>query len=690
MLPILILFTIYFSSCLLYDQKNAEHQPNQLSKIEYQPDSIEVNGNRLSFIGTSCGKKFQVYYQLKTEDEQKFFKNLDKNGTLVFTGTLSKPEGARNYNGFNNVKYLASQNIYRQINIESINGIQTNSNFSLQLLRRRAIIHIQKKFPSPCSNYITGLLFGYLGKDFGEMSDLYSSLGIIHLFALSGMHVNFFLDWFRKIFLRLGLTREKIKILQIPFSILYAFLTGLSISVIRALVQKLLPYRKIDNFAMMLILILIFMPKALLTIGGQLTILYAFAMCMTSFKKTKKAQTNVVNYLWSSICLTLVALPLLIFYFHSFQPLSILLTFIFSFIFSTILLPLIIIAFFVSFTGIIIPCNFIFLVLEGLIRAIDKPLHYPFVFGSPNIVQLLLLFIFTGLFIDFYRHTKMRLFFLSGLILIYLTCKYPFLPTITVIDVGQGDSIFLEDRFDKQNILIDTGGKVSFMKYAPWQSAQAKTNAEYTLIPYLQSIGVGKIDHLILTHTDDDHVGDFLKLADKIKISEVLVSPGELSNPVFVRKLTKANLPVHVVKTGDTIPIFNSKLEILSSGYTGKGDNNDSIITYGNFYGSRFLFTGDLEREGEKELINNFPLLKVDVLKAGHHGSKTSSDPDFIERIGPRIALISVGKNNRYGHPNQETLETYNKNKIKVLRTDLYGAIQFYRSSNQWQIRTVK
>ncbi len=203
------------------------------------------------------------------------------------------------------------------------------------------------------------------------------------------------------------------------------------------------------------------------------------------------------------------------------------------------------------------------------------------------------------------------------------------------------------------------------MKYAPWQSAQAKTNAEYTLIPYLQSIGVGKIDHLILTHTDDDHVGDFLKLADKIKISEVLVSPGELSNPVFVSKLTKANLPVHVVKTGDTIPIFNSKLEILSSGYTGKGDNNDSIITYGNFYGSRFLFTGDLEREGEKELINNFPLLKVDVLKAGHHGSKTSSDPDFIERIGPRIALISVGKNNRYGHPNQETLETYNKNKIK-------------------------
>ncbi len=131
----------------------------------------------------------------------------------------------------------------------------------------------------------------------------------------------------------MGLTREKIKILQIPFSILYAFLTGLSISVIRALVQKLLPYRKIDNFAMMLILILIFMPKALLTIGGQLTILYAFAMCMTSFKKTKKAQTNVVNYLWSSICLTLVALPLLIFYFHSFQPLSILLTFIFSFIF---------------------------------------------------------------------------------------------------------------------------------------------------------------------------------------------------------------------------------------------------------------------------------------------------------------------------------------------------------------------
>ncbi|WP_230315812.1 ComEC/Rec2 family competence protein [Lactococcus lactis] len=247
----------------------------------------------------------------------------------------------------------------------------------------------------------------------------------------------------------------------------------------------------------------------------------------------------------------------------------------------------------------------------------------------------------------------------------------------------------MQDKFNKETILIDTGGRLALPQES-WQKPQSQTNAEKTLIPYLESVGVSQIDQLILTHTDADHVGDFLNLADKIKIKEIWVSPGELTNNHFVEKLKKANIAIHISKVGDKIPIFDSALQVLSNGYTGKGDNNDSIVTYGNFYHTKFLFTGDLEQEGEKELLKNYPKLKVDVLKVGHHGSKTSSNSDFIKEINPKLALISVGEKNRYGHPNQETLETLKKNQIRILRTDQKGALKLMQINQQWRIQTVR
>lgn len=275
--------------------------------------------------------------------------------------------------------------------------------------------------------------------------------------------------------------------------------------------------------------------------------------------------------------------------------------------------------------------------------------------------------------------------------ILFISGKYPLFPSITMIDVGQGDSILLQDSFNRHTILIDTGGKVTFEQPDKWQQASQKSNAENTLIPYLQAAGIGKIDQLILTHTDDDHVGDFVKLADKIKIKEVCVSEGELSNPSFIKKLKQANnIKLRLLKMGDQPPIFDGHLQILSAGFTKKGDNNDSVITYGNFFGSRFLFTGDLEKEGESELLKAYPHLKVDVLKVGHHGSKSSSSVDFIQKIQPKLALISVGKNNRYKHPNQETLATLDRQRVEILRTDENGSIKLIKKLKKWKILTVK
>ncbi|WP_282671627.1 ComEC/Rec2 family competence protein, partial [Lactococcus cremoris] len=175
---------------------------------------------------------------------------------------------------------VTSQNIYRQITIQQITNVEIKKNFDLHTLRRKAIVWTQNHFPKPMSDYMTGLLFGFLSKDFNQMSDIYSSLGIIHLFALSGMQVNFFIDWFRKILLRMGLTRERVNLVQIPFSIFYAFMTGLSVSVLRALFQKNIRLTSLDNIAVTTLVLMLISPKFLLTTGGQLTLFYAFVISM--------------------------------------------------------------------------------------------------------------------------------------------------------------------------------------------------------------------------------------------------------------------------------------------------------------------------------------------------------------------------------------------------------------------------
>lgn len=657
-IPFLLVMGSFFLVVKMDTIKNSENQPTTLSKITMIPDTIQVNGDLLSFQGKERGQNYQVYETLKSKKEQKFYQNLSQNCQLSFTGNLQIPEKQRNFNGFDNQKYLASQDIYRQITIDKINKIVLNDTFDLHVLRRKAIVWSQTHFPKPMNDYMTGLLFGFLSKDFNQIGDIYSSLGIIHLFALSGMQVNFFIDWFRRIILRLGITREKLKIWQIPFSIFYAFMTGFSVSVLRALFQKNIRLNPLDNLAVTTFLLMIVSPKFLLTTGGQLTLFYAFVISMINHKFSELK--GIRKLLTESSVISLSALPLLILDFHIFQPFSILLTIGFGFLFDVILLPLLLGTFLLSLIGYNFNINHIFQILEWLIHEVDLPLHYPLVLGNPRPIELLILFFLIGLLIDNLFKKGRQIIFAGLIVCSFFICKNPVYPSITAVDIGQGDSIFLQDKFNKKTILIDTGGRLALPQES-WQKPQSQTNAEKTLIPYLESVGVSQIDQLILTHTDADHVGDFLNLADKIKIKEIWVSPGELTNNHFVEKLKKANIAIHISKVGDKIPIFDSALQVLSNGYTGKGDNNDSIVTYGNFYHTKFLFTGDLEQEGEKELLKNYPKLKVDVLKVGHHGSKTSSNPDFIKEINPKLALISVGEKNRYGHPNQETLETLKK-----------------------------
>ncbi|GBG96671.1 DNA internalization-related competence protein ComEC/Rec2 [Lactococcus termiticola] len=691
-LPLLLVLPASFLFLTQWtEQKARAVKPEEVRAINIEPDSIEVNGDSLSFRGSAEGQNFQAFYRLKSQEEQAFFKGLDQKASLVIEGEITVPEGKRNFDGFDYQAYLASQGIYRQVNIQTINDIKLSQDFDLPLLRRKFIVFIQSHFPEPTSSYMTGLLLGYLPKSFNEQASIYTSLGIIHLFALSGMQVNFFLDGLRKFLLRLGLVKEHLPWLLIPFSIFYGFMTGWGIAIFRALLQKNIPLRGLDNFAVAFFILLIFRPHFLLTIGGSLSLAFAFVLGMLEGKFQDWPAWK--RRLAHSVALSTVVLPLLIYHFSIFQPFSILLTFAFAILFDFFLLPFLLGIFLLAYiTGLSWDgFNQIFIALEDLVKLVYELLPRPIVFGKPSLLALMALLILAGLLIDHYKKKRFWLFLAIAFICLSFLGKFRLSPSITMVDIGQGDSFLLQDKLNRKNILIDTGGRVEFgQDRESWRQGDKRANADFTLIPYLRSRGISRLDVLLLTHADTDHVGDFLRLAENFTIKEVWVSPGMMTRPDFRAKLVASRLKVHEVSRGDRLPIFDSQLEVLSPGYTGKGDNNDSIVSYGQFYGKSFLFTGDLEKAGEGELLRDYPDLKVDVLKAGHHGSKGSSDPAFISAIQPEIALISAGQRNRYGHPTREVLKILDDAGVTVYRTDQQGAIRLDYSQEFWEIKKTR
>ena len=683
----LIYFLFLHHRAVLQDKQ----APAEINQVTLVADTLSVNGEQLSAIGKAKGQTYQVFYRLKSEKEQHFFKTTSQ--TLVLKGkiTLIPATGQRNFQGFNYQSYLASQGIYRMAQIERLDHVVTQKNTSplafFHQLRRRALVHIQTHFPNPMRHYMTGLLFGYLDKEFDEQSQLYTSLGIIHLFALSGMQVGFFLGWFRYGLLRLGLPKDYLFIILLPFSVCYGLMTGWTASVLRSLIQSLLAefgIKKLDNMGITLLLMFLFLPHFLLTVGGVLSCSYAFLLCLFDFEEMSSLKKSICT----SLVLSLGILPFLTYYYGTFQPVSLILTAMFSIVFDSFLLPVLTVFFALSGLLVFSQINPLFEWMEAFLTWIQSWIGQPLILGKPSLFQFGLMIAVLVMLFDFWKKPQFRicLLMIFGLLMVWV--KHPLTNEVTMVDVGQGDSIFLRSM-KGDTILIDVGGKVTFGSKEKWQEASQTSNAEKTLIPYLQARGVSQIDHMVLTHTDTDHIGDLEEVAKRFKIKEICVSQGALTKPSFVKRLRTLKRPVRTLKAGDNLPMMGSKLQVLYPNKVGDGGNNDSIVLYGKLLGSSFLFTGDLEKEGEEELMASYPNLKAGILKAGHHGSKGSSSEAFLDQLQPSLALVSAGENNRYKHPNDETLKRFKERHIKVLRTDQNGAIRF-KGWFKWSSETVR
>lgn len=673
-----------FASWFLFQKWQQEaasrHLVASVNSVRILPDTIKVNGDSLSFRGKADGRLYQVYYKLQSEAEKEKFQDLSDLHEMVVKGKLASPQGASNFAGFDYRNYLKTQGIYQTLTISEIVESRKISSWdigeNLSSLRRKAVVWIKRNFPDPMRNYMTGLLLGHLDTDFEEMNELYSSLGIIHLFALSGMQVGFFMDAFKKLLLRLGLTQEMFKWTAYPFSLVYAGLTGFSASVIRSLLQKLLAqhgFKSLDNFALTILVLFIVMPNFFLSAGGVLSCAYAFILTMTG-----EEVEGIKGLVRESFLISLGILPILSFYFSEFQPWSILLTFAFSFLFDIVFLPLLSILFCLSCIYPITQFNFLFEWLENIIRYVSQLSTRPLVFGQPSLWVLVSLLMSLALVYDYRKNLKKIPIIVLFVLALFLGTKHPLENEITVLDMEQGQSIFLRDMTGK-TILLDVGEKSEVEKKEAWQEKVTTSNAKRSLIPYLKSRGVAKIDQLVLTNSETKQLDHVLEISKTFVIGEILVTEETLSKQEFMDELKQSKVNVRAVQRGEKLFVFGSHLEVIA---TQDKDKKDSIAMYGKLLHQTFLITGNIE---ENSLTIYDPKLQADVLITHQPSSKKNSDVEVFKTLQPKMTVMSVDKKKRFKVINQEDKEVENA----IYKTDKKGAIRF-KGWSSWKLETVR
>lgn len=644
--------------------------------------------------GQLKNKKFIIYIN---KNNNKLFKYGD---LIKIQGEYSSPQTARNYKGFDYSQYLKTLKIYGIIKIEEANLLKENDlNFvliSINNLKQKMIDHANKNMPQKTANLLLGLLIGQKDNIQEDIIKSFRTANLSHILAVSGAHTSYIILGLTYIITKSKAPRRIGYIITIIILLVFIIITGASYSVIRACIMSIITisaklFYKKENFfisiCVSLFIILIQNPFAINDIGLKLSFLgtigiIVFNKNITEFFIRIKIKENIAKVLSLTLSAQLMIMPITILNFNTFS-----LTFFISNILASPLLGIIIIlgfiAIFVSF--VLNPISKILffvlnLFLELLIFISEIVTKIPgssILVKTPNLVFVITYYILI-LFINYFfiikknpirrfqkkiikictiKNIKRIIKIIARIFLIisFLTMLVRVInPTLKIyfIDVGQGDCTLIITPKGKK-ILIDGG--------------EGKNEI---LLPYLLDRGINKIDYIIISHFDSDHCNGLIEVMEKIKVGKVIVSkqPEESEEYRNISEIIKQkNIEAYVVKAQDRITI-EKDLYINILNPAGKLEfkdlNNNAIVAkliYKNF---SMLFTGDIEKAEENIAQKYKNNLKSTILKVAHHGSKTSTNEEFLKYVEPQIALIGVGENNKFGHPNQQTIE-----KLKNIRS---------------------
>ena len=663
--------------------------------------------------------------------------NVKIGNTIKVRGKLRQFEEAANKGNFDSRKYYLSLGFYGKIEagtIEIINSDYSGIRQGLYELRMEIIERLEKL----CSDnkgifciinnkngIIGAIILGDKTDLDSDIKELYSVSGIAHILAISGLHISFIgMAIYR-------LLRRRFRFLfsaavSIPVVLSFGTMSGFGISTIRAIIMFILKiigevlgrkYDAITAISLAGLVLLVQNPFVVCNSGFQMSFgaIIAIVLILPIVEEILNTDNKIIKVLSANFTISLVMNPILAWNYYELPT--------FSFLLNIVVVPLMSVVIVSSIVGIFCSCIMFgfgkVVIFPGcgilelytfLCNIINKSSVASIVVGQPKVTiiivyyAILLVVLFglknirtkytraekerniikkeTGLVLEKKakkerrikgQNVKLRLACIVGFLL--LNCLIYYIPNpgfyITFINVGQGDGILIHGD-NGTKVMVDGG------------STSEKQVAKNCIVPYLKAEGIGTIDYSIITHTDKDHISGILEIlennnSNRIRIKNLVMPDINMKDDTYNELIEKAKLKkinVLYIKKGDTLSLGKTKIKcIYPETTTTASDKNDycTVLSVKNKT-SKILLTGDISKEIEEKIKDDIEE-NYTVLKVAHHGSNYSSSEKFLKKVNPKYSIISVGKNNSYGHPGNETMERLRKQGGVIYRTDEKGGI---------------
>ena len=614
---------------------------------------------------------------------------------LCVSGILQMPPGSRNPKTFDYRLYLKTKNIHSMMDT-TVDQIQLYGEYKKVI---HALSAVKYSFVEKIglvmkeeAGVLTGILFGDKSYLDSNIYENFQRNGTAHILAVSGIHIGVLYSVLEFLLRKSHGTVKDFFV--IAFLILYAAVSGFSPSVIRAVMMIVLfiiskrvhkRYDLISAAGFTALIILLLNPYMLFNVGFQLSFVAVFSIGMIYpyLQKRVKYKNAVINMFLLLLTLQIGTAPLIAYHFNYFSIAAFFIN-IPVILLAGMILPLGFLLFAVSFINAEIfkwmavaesaLLNFMIFINQEVSVIIKDAVHVI----SPPTAFLILLYVIicfmTSEMLPSAVEKYKKMISITGVVLLIfllifkptVNCQYE----IVFLDVGQGDCIHIKAPGGR-NILIDGGGSPEGNSYDVGKKV---------ILPYLLKNGVKQIDLAIITHLHADHYKGIVSVMEEIKVNKTAMYK-ESSEPgvkeLIVKSCKNNNSVITYLKKNDKINIQKDiffKVLHPEEGYNNKEENNNSLVLLLDYQGHKILFTGDIEEEAEYVLVKGNIDLQSRVLKVPHHGSKTSSTEDLIEKVNPEAAVISVG-NNSFGHPAQEVINRYKDEGVRVFRTDKDGAV---------------
>ena len=647
--------------------------------LHYQ--GVMVTGNGL----LPSGEPVRISWRVK---QPQTFKKLQRTKTMMcwyVRGIKRAIAPNRNAYNFNPAGYWRSRGIQHTLLIEeaSYQDRPLPKHLGQAIYWQFKNWHAQavmwfEKLPSGIRDYGETLLLGYTRPNFYQENSGIQTLGIVHLFSISGFQVaGIYMIW-RRIGRWLRITKEhSLIIVQFLMLGILLFAGGVQ-SLIRAVLLGIgqawrelgwLKVSAVDAWGLSLCGGLLIEPGVLHNLGGQLSYLLTFGLLWLDKRPGW----------WQSLFLSILILPVLLWHTFAWQPVSLIANLVAVPLFTWFVIPVVflgVLAALLQQAWLLAISQFIITKLQMIIQQGDK-LPGELLFGQPPLVLCAGLMVCLLGWLAAKKKRRWLIALIVGYGVAFGWHRLPIGGFLTVIDVGQGDTTVVHFATG-QTLLVDVGGRheVSSPEWGQPVDEQTTNLQTQQIQQFLRAQAINQIDEMVLTHKDIDHIGNFRYLTKQMRVKHVNVPLGMTRTRAF-KQMIKPYYPRNKITEIQAGQQLLSDVFICHPFTAGTGENEDSVALLIKVGPEKALLTGDLDKTGEERLLQRTTIQQVAILKFGHHGSQTSTSTALLQRLKPKWGIVSAGVNNRYHHPSEETLQLARHRGMIVYGTLWQGMITY-------------